>query len=569
MAIITGKEIHIAIQYFLNAELEPELIRRQVRELSAGGYGCIYGHARQGLTTPYFSEGWWRAIDVIVEECDALGIKFAIWDEDYYPSPAAGNRVMWEHPEFAAQQLKFTVFDATPGRVRHLLEAAPLLGCFAVTGNQIRDIGPFCGTVCTQWIDREESFSGYSPLLKVGAPHWRAGLTDRRFALEYDAGEPCTVVAVQILRNFGSGHNVDVMNPEAVNCFLHLTHEAYLRRYGPEVFNRVFVGTFMDEPAPWGRFPWSGKLPEAYREAFSEKLIPLLPHLALDIDDSSRIIRWRYRHIQRKLQCSAYLEQVRRWTETHGILSLGHLTRTESLSVSNFAWPNELRCCRHLDIPCTDPLGANMGWPDTASYHTGIKVVASAAHWFGKPQAGSDALAVCGHAAGLAELRYMADYQMALGVTYFNLHGAAVSWAGPRKDEVPPSLFYQQSQWPLMKHLWRHVSDCCRRLSRGEEWFSSVVYYPAAQLVSGPGGLRVGIGKGHALVRHILRRTGSAVRFCHAGDDGNQFPVGRASFRLIIRDVHRNMIDCLVICDVIRVSVFLVNPVFIDAGCRK
>ena len=72
----TGKqEIHVSIQYFLNAELEPELIRRQVRELVAGGYDCIFGHARQGLTTPYFSEGWWRAIDAIVEECDSLGIK--------------------------------------------------------------------------------------------------------------------------------------------------------------------------------------------------------------------------------------------------------------------------------------------------------------------------------------------------------------------------------------------------------------------------------------------------------------------------------------------------------------
>ena len=86
----TGKqEIHVSIQYFLNAELEPELIRRQVRELVAGGYDCIFGHARQGLTTPYFSEGWWRAIDAIVEECDSLGIKFAIWDEDYYPSASS------------------------------------------------------------------------------------------------------------------------------------------------------------------------------------------------------------------------------------------------------------------------------------------------------------------------------------------------------------------------------------------------------------------------------------------------------------------------------------------------
>jgi len=484
-----GKDLHIAVQYFLNADLKPELIRKQVRELASGGYKCIFGHARQGLITPYLSEGWWRAIDVIVEECEKLGIRFAIWDEDYYPSPSAGNRVMWDHPEFAAQQLKFTVAEAVPGRVRLGLEPTSLLGCYAVfEDGSIEDVTAFCGTICDQWNDRRNDLSAYSDVLKVGAPHWRASLSGRHYALDWEAPRSCRIVAAQIRRNFGGGHNVDLLNADAIRYFLHVTNEPYWKRYGEERFEKVFAGTFMDEPSVSGIFPWTGKLPELYRERFGEDLLAVLPHLAIDINGDSKPVRLRYRTLQQELLCQNYLGETQKWCAAHHIPSIGHLSRTEFLSHVNFFWPNELRCCKYLDLPCTDPLGANMGWPDTASYHTGLKVVSSAAYWFGKEQAGSDALAVCGNETGLRELQYMAEYQLVLGITWFNLHGAAVSWAGPRKDEVPPSLFYQHTQWSVMNRLWARLDGECQRLAQGREHVTSVVYYPAAQLTAGANG---------------------------------------------------------------------------------
>ena len=45
--------LHLACQYFLNHHLKEDELRKQVRELAAGGYECIYAHARQGLMTPY------------------------------------------------------------------------------------------------------------------------------------------------------------------------------------------------------------------------------------------------------------------------------------------------------------------------------------------------------------------------------------------------------------------------------------------------------------------------------------------------------------------------------------
>ena len=144
--------IHLACQYFLNHHLKEDELRKQVRELAAGGYECVYAHARQGLMTPYLSKGWWDAVSVILEECRNAGIKFAIWDEDCYPSPVAGNRILWEHPELGAQHLEFTQFDARKGEhVRKVFETpASIYRCFAVCGNNILDITEYCGTLYTE-----------------------------------------------------------------------------------------------------------------------------------------------------------------------------------------------------------------------------------------------------------------------------------------------------------------------------------------------------------------------------------------------------------------------------------
>ena len=100
---------YLSAQYFLNHKLDPEEVRRQIREFADKGYQGVFAHARQGLLTPYMSNDWWNIIDVIIQECESTGIKFQIWDEDYFPSGIAGGRTAWEHPELAGRNMNFTI----------------------------------------------------------------------------------------------------------------------------------------------------------------------------------------------------------------------------------------------------------------------------------------------------------------------------------------------------------------------------------------------------------------------------------------------------------------------------
>ena len=128
----------------------------------------------------------------------------------------------------------------------------------------------------------------------------------------------------------------------------------------------------MDEPAPYGNHPWTRRFPEEFRRDHGYDLMPLLPHLILEVNETSPRIRNDYRKTLHRLLCRNYLDPIRAWLNARGILSAGHLTRSEYLSFSNLHWPNELRCFKHFDIPCCDPLGAGIGQPGAAAHHIGI-----------------------------------------------------------------------------------------------------------------------------------------------------------------------------------------------------
>lgn len=480
------KTIHLACQYFLNHDLEESELRRQVKMLADSGYESIYGHARQGLITPYFSKKYWDAIRVVVDECRKNGVCFAIWDEDCFPSGVAGNRIVWDHPELAVKHLEFTVYEAKKGeRIYQVLPHQSLvLGCFAVSGDGIENITGYCGTVRGPVAWRSRIHQGYSGTDKIPLPHWRSGWPRRFFALDYNAEKDCRIVVVQLVKYSNPDdvlNNTDLLNPETTRRFLELTHEEFKKQCGEEIFKETFDASFLDEPSPGFFYCWSTNFAEEFKKMHGFDLLPLLPHLKLDINDDTLFIRHCYRMTHQKLITENYLGQIQKWCQKNGIISTGHLSRSEYLSFSNCnAWPNEMKCYSFLDIPCTDPLGAGEAWEDAKAYHTGIKVATSAAHIYNKQQAGADTLAVLGHEAAIRDLVFHLDYQMMLGLTYFNVHGLSYSLAAGRKDEVPPSVFYQHTQWQWMKDFLKRTGEWCKLISSGKPFCQTAMLYPCA-----------------------------------------------------------------------------------------
>ena len=460
---------HVAAQYFLNTDLRAEELREQTALLCGAGYEEIFLHARAGLKTPYLSKAWFDAVRTVIAELWMHGVKFSLWDEDNFPSGLAGGRITGAYPELRASHLEFKVFDGKPGE--ELLEIFPersfLLRCFAVEeSGEIADITEHGGTLRSEWGAARTNVSAYSPYGQLPLPHRRRSMNDTAPALRFTPERPCRVVAVLLVHGFESRHNTDLLNPETTKRFIEYTFDPYRKALGPELLRGAGNASFFDEPAPDGEFPWTRAFPEEFKKRHGYDLLPLLPHLALDISEESAKIRNDYRTTLHDLLCENYLGALKTYLNAAGLLSAGHLTRSEWLSLANTRWPDELRCFKYTDIPCGDPLGGGVGKAGCTAHHLGLKAVSSAARLFGCRAAGADAFAVGGDGVSLRDLKFLADYHLVMGITWFNIHGLDYTIEGERFDEAPPSLFYQHGQWPHMKAFLAYLKGRCEALTK-------------------------------------------------------------------------------------------------------
>ena len=87
-----------------NGKLEPDELRRQIRLMKEMGLGGFFMHSRVGLATPYLSNEWFDCIRVCCEEAEKLGMKAWLYDEDRWPSGAAGGLVT-KDPKYRARSL--------------------------------------------------------------------------------------------------------------------------------------------------------------------------------------------------------------------------------------------------------------------------------------------------------------------------------------------------------------------------------------------------------------------------------------------------------------------------------
>ncbi|MBQ9337749.1 MAG: hypothetical protein IJS14_10690 [Lentisphaeria bacterium] len=482
---------HLAGQYFLNSDLRPDEIREQVGELCRAGYECLFLHARAGMKTPYLSRAWFEALQAAIDELVRHGVKFAIWDEDNYPSGDAGHRICNNYPELASSWLNFVVTEAAGGQsvTEFFALNAAFAGCWAVYADgSVCDLAEYCGTLRPNWSKAWVQSSAYSPHAQLPYPHRRRSPEIPRFAVSWTPDRDCRIVRAEWLHHGPSHHSSDLLNPETARKLIEITHAEYERRFGDKM--KHCTASFMDEPSPAGDYPWTRRFPEEFRNDHGYDLSPLLPHLILDIDGRSARIRNDYRKTLHRLVCNNYLGELRTWLNARGIDSTGHLSRSENLTYAGLHWPNELRCFKEFDIPCCDPLGAGIGQPGAAAHHIGIKAASSAARLFGKKAAGADAFAVGGDTISLRDLRFMLNYHLVMGLTWFNVHGLYYTLDGERRDEAPPSLFYQHPQWPHMKTFLDYLKKRCSELS-GEHLCNLEMLYPTTvvqtRLPSEPG----------------------------------------------------------------------------------
>ena len=402
-----------------NESMEPEEIKRQIRLMVEAGMGGGFVHSRIGLTTPYLSDEWFKAVDATLEAARYYGQKVWLYDEDKWPSGFSGGSVPLADESFRMKALIARPVDAP-------LPAA----------TKIEPIGkPLDGMQVYVWI---------APL----GHDW-----------------------------FNGTCYTDMMSHSAIRCFLDHAYEPYYKRYKDDYGDLVFA-EFTDEPCtifrgrlPEGAVPYTDEIMTRFKDIHTCDPVEKLHLLFVETSESKRF-RLDYFRIVNELFETNFSAQIGQWCNDHNIALTGHYMCEHSLYDQQLWGVKVMPNYRHQSIPGIDHLGRQIQERITA------KQCHSIVNQYGKERMLSELYGCSGGSLSFEDRLWIASQQICLGVNLLNPHLSLYTMAGCRKRDYPANLFYQQPWWPVNKEIDEPLSRLCMALSQGAYHAEALILHP-------------------------------------------------------------------------------------------
>ncbi len=445
-----------------NCELDEDLLQRGIDTLKQMGFGGFHMHVRTGMATPYLSDSFFRLIRFCVDKAKKDGMLAWLYDEDRWPSGAAGGLVTRD-PAFRARHLLFTRRPYGPDdRVRTVTKgstSAPLR-----TGN---------GRLIARYdivLDHAGDLSTYR---RIGPDESPQGFVCHAY-LETAAENPW----------FNNETYVDTLNPAAIRKFIEITHERYLKAVGEE-FGRVVPAIFTDEPQFTHKtvldftdsetdviLPWTDDLPESFGAAYGEDLLERLPELFWELPGRRvSTVRYHYHdHIAERFARS-FADQCGAWCRRNGLMLTGHMMEEPTLESQTRALGEAMRSLRGFDLPGIDILC-------NRHEYTTAKQAQSVSNQNGNPGVLSELYGVTNWDYDFRGHKLQGDWQAALGVTVRVPHLAWISMAGEAKRDYPAAIG-RQSPWYLQyPFIENHFARVNVAMTRGRPLVRIGVVHP-------------------------------------------------------------------------------------------
>ncbi len=387
--------------WFLNGNLTHREIRRQMRDFCDHGVYGVVLHPRMGLSRriAYLSPVFFRYIRTAVETAAELDMKIVLYDEGMYPSGSAGGQVVREHPEWASRGIALTEKPCKGDRILSVTPSGTLVERFS--GGTIR--GVHYGT---------------------------------------DDGEP------------DAPASADILNPEAVNRFVELTHEAYWREFR-EFFGTTIIGFFTDEPSILGRnttglLPWTKGFADLFQSAGGR----LEGLTALFSGEENRDTAL-YRRMTLQREGEIYYSRLSQWCEDHGIALMGHPHQSDDIETE-----------KYFHIPGQDlvfrwvaPEKGGTSGMDSVMGHC----AADMARWMGRRRNSNECFGACNREDNPwyftgSDMKWMIDWLAARGVNMYIPHAFYYSLQGKRSMERPPDVGPGNIWWPHYRKWAKYMA---------------------------------------------------------------------------------------------------------------
>lgn len=409
------------------------------------GMGGSHLHCRTGMDIPYLSTEFMDLVKYAHQKAEGLGMLTWLYDEDRFPSGAAGGKVT----EDLAFRQRYLVFSPEP-----VME------------------GAHCSFLAKYGVVLEDGYLKEYRLLKKeeepeGFEIW--------YLYREIAGDNAW---------FNNEAYLDVLNPRAVDRFIEITHEAYYCALG-EHFGETVPAIFTDEPQFSQKsmlgfakerervtLPWTDDFRSTYEEAYGCDFFETFPECIWELPkDQLSVARYRYHdHICERF-AESFADRIGRWCSAHGIALTGHMMQEPTLASQTGAIGEAMRSYRAFTIPGIDMLY------DARELNT-AKQAQSAVHQYGREGMMSELYGVTGWEFDFRGHKLAGDWQAALGVTVRVPHLTWTSMAGEAKRDYPASIGYQSPWYGEYTLLEDYFARLNTALTRGKPVVKVGVLHP-------------------------------------------------------------------------------------------
>ena len=436
-----------------NSKMDPEELRRQVRLLRRMGLGGFFMHSRTGLDTEYLGKDWFDCVRACVDEAKKLGMEAWAYDEDRWPSGAAGGLVT-KNPKYQMKRARLEVYGKAADCPRDTGKTLLLL------------VGKIDGHKLTAWRVigdgdplPEKLAKGESIIHFTEETSWK-----------------------------GDWHNgftyLDTMDKGAVAEFIKVTHEAYKREIGRE-FSKTIPGIFFDEPNHGnyfserpgnGEIPWTPSITREFKKRYGYDILPHLAEVFFDVEGAGVQTRYHYHDCVTALFVEAFSRQIGEWCGKNRMLCTGHMLCEDTLMSQSDFVGSCMRHYEHMQAPGMDLLTERWRVFMTA------KQVSSAARQFGRKLRLSETYGCTGWDFSFAGHKALGDWQLALGINLRCQHLAWYSMRGEAKRDYPACIFYQSPWWEDYGFVEDYFARAGQVMSRGEEVRDILVLHPVESM---------------------------------------------------------------------------------------
>lgn len=416
--------------WFWNDELSEAGIERQLADFQAHGVHAFVIHPRVGLprSIGWLSEPMIHFMRFAIERAKARDMWVVLYDEGMYPSGSSSGQVVARNPAFRTRALFAVDLDeATPGDT--------------IQGIHIGS-------------DRTPQLAAGQNLVAMvrRANGHRLAIVDRPAAPGHsvirglhftEPDPPRRADHREVSEDQPPGG--DILNPEAVACFIELVYQRYFDEFGKH-FGRTIKAIFTDEPsmlaksAERGAVPGTTNILTHVNRFLGCDFTEHLPALWYDDEpDAARRRRDYHRALQSRLEETFY-RPIAQWCKLHGVALTGHPSA-----------PDDIGHLRHFHIPGQDIVWRYITPGNSTALEgdqsTNAKCASSAMIHLGRRRNSNEYCGAYGHNFTFEEMRWLTHWLIVRGCNLLYPHAFYYSVRGPRVDERPPDVGPNSAWW--------------------------------------------------------------------------------------------------------------------------